>query len=231
MLTRKRLSYISLLFLFAAACFQFSCRPEIEQQSLAARARKIHDRVLTVDTHCDTAFRLLDGSWDISVRHEPGGRASGQIDLPRMAEGGLDAEFFAVFVGQGERTEQGYAEAKKSAIQSLAAIRAMCDKYPSLVGLALTPDDAYRLEKAGLRAAFIGMENGYPIGKDLALLDLYAKRGIRYLTLVHSADNDICDSSTDRQRKPGQERGLTAFGREVVAACNRLGVMIDVSHM
>ena len=228
MLTRKRLSYISLLFLFAAACFQFSCRPEIEQQSLAARARKIHDRVLTVDTHCDTAFRLLDGSWDISVRHEPGGRTSGQIDLPRMAEGGLDAEFFAVFVGQGERTEQGYAEAKKSAIQSLAAIRAMCDKYPSLVGLALTPDDAYRLEKAGLRAAFIGMENGYPVGKTLSNLEEYHKLGVRYVTLCHSGDNDICDSSTDEQDP--EDRGLSEFGREVVAACNRLGVMVDVSH-
>jgi len=208
--------------------FQTGCRPELSEESPAAGARSIHARVLTVDTHCDTAFRLLDGTWDIGARHEPGQRASGQIDLPRMAEGGLDAEFFAVFVGQEERTEEGYAKAKESALQTLESIRAMCAKYPNLVGLALTPDDAYRLEKEGRRAAFIGMENGYPVGKTLSNLEEYFKLGVRYVTLCHSEDNDICDSSTDRQDP--EDRGLSEFGREVVAACNRLGMMVDVSH-
>jgi len=208
--------------------FQTGCRPELSEESPAAGARSIHARVLTVDTHCDTAFRLLDGTWDIGARHEPGQRASGQIDLPRMAEGGLDAEFFAVFVGQEERTEEGYAKAKESALQTLESIRAMCAKYPNLVGLALTPDDAYRLEKEGRRAAFIGMENGYPVGKTLSNLEEYYKLGVRYVTLCHSEDNDICDSSTDRQDP--EDRGLSEFGREVVAACNRLGMMVDVSH-
>ena len=208
--------------------FQTGCRPELSEESPAAGARSIHARVLTVDTHCDTAFRLLDGTWDIGARHEPGQRASGQIDLPRMAEGGLDAEFFAVFVGQEERTEEGYEKAKESALQTLEAIRAMCAKYPNLVGLALTPDDAYRLEKEGRRAAFIGMENGYPVGKTLSNLEEYYKLGVRYVTLCHSEDNDICDSSTDRQDP--EDRGLSEFGREVVAACNRLGMMVDVSH-
>ena len=155
----------SVLCLFSLCLFQAVCRPELTEESLAARARKIHDRVLTVDTHCDTASRLLGSTWDISVRHEPGQPGSGKIDLPRRAEGGLDAEFFAVFVGQGERTDQGYARAKEWALKTLDAIRAMCEKYPDLVGLALTPDDAARLEKEGRRAAFIGMENGYPGGK------------------------------------------------------------------
>ncbi len=208
--------------------FQTGCRPELSEESPAAGARSIHARVLTVDTHCDTAFRLLDGTWDIGARHEPGQRASGQIDLPRMAEGGLDAEFFAVFVGQEERTEEGYEKAKESALQTLEAIRAMCAKYPNLVGLALTPDDAYRLEKEGRRAAFIGMENGYPVGKTLSNLEEYYKLGVRYVTLCHSEDNDICDSSTDRQDP--EDHGLSEFGREVVAACNRLGMMVDVSH-
>lgn len=216
------------LALVAFLLIQAGCQPELTEESLAARARKIHDRVLTVDTHCDTASRLLDGNWDIGVRHEPGQRASGQIDLPRMAEGGLDAEFFAVFVGQGERTEPGYAKAKESALQTLAAIRAMCARYANLVGLALTPDDAYRLEKAGRRAAFIGLENGYPVGKTLSNLEEYYKLGVRYVTLCHSGDNDICDSSTDDQDP--EDRGLSGFGREVVAACNRLGLMIDISH-
>src|SRR4030042_3592151 len=97
------------------AMFQTGCRSELSEESPAAAARSIHARVLTVDTHCDTAFRLLDGTWDIGARHEPGQRASGQIDLPRMAEGGLDAEFFAVFVGQEERTEEGYEQAQEPA--------------------------------------------------------------------------------------------------------------------
>ena len=222
-------SYRTVLsFALVWAMFQTGCRPELSEESPAAGARSIHARVLTVDTHCDTAFRLLDGTWDIGARHEPGQRASGQIDLPRMAEGGLDAEFFAVFVGQEERTEEGYEKAKESALQTLEAIRAMCAKYPNLVGLALTPDDAYRLEKEGRRAAFIGMENGYPVGKTLSNLEEYYKLGVRYVTLCHSEDNDICDSSTDRQDP--EDRGLSEFGREVVAACNRLGMMVDVSH-
>jgi len=215
--------------LFISMMFLAGCRPELTKENLAIKARRIHDRVLTVDTHRDTASRLPAGTWDIGVRHEPGDRAGGRVDLPRMAEGGLDAEFFAVFVGQGERTEQGYIRAKEWALKTLDAIHAMCDKYPDLVGLALTPDDAYRLEKQGLRAAFIGMENGYPVGKSLENLEEYYKRGVRYLTLCHSRDNDICDSSTDRQDP--EDRGLSDFGREVVAACNRLGMMVDVSHI
>jgi membrane dipeptidase len=204
------------------------CRTELSQDSLAAKARAIHDRVLTVDTHCDTASRLPGGTWDIGVRHEPGLRASGKIDLIRMAEGGLDAEFFAVFVGQGERTEQGYTRAKEWALKTLEAVQAMADRYSNLVGLALKPDDAYRLEKEGRRAAFIGMENGYPVGKALSNIEEFYKLGVRYITLCHSRDNDICDSSTDRQDP--EDRGLSDFGREVVAECNRLGMMVDISH-
>jgi membrane dipeptidase len=222
--------FITVLLCFSALLLlQAGCRPDLSEEPLEVKARQIHDRVLTVDTHCDTASRLPGGNWDIGVRHEPGDRASGRVDLPRMVEGGLDAEFFAVFVGQGERTDQGYARAKEWALKTLDAIHAMCEKYPDLVGLALTPDDAYRLEKKGLRAAFIGMENGYPVGKSLGNLEEYYKRGVRYLTLCHSRDNDICDSSTDRQNP--EDRGLSDFGREVVAACNRLGMMVDVSHI
>jgi len=214
--------------LLALSVLCASCRTELSEESLAAKARRIHDRILTVDTHCDTAMRLVGGDWDISVRHAPGERGSGKVDLPRMAEGGLDAEFFAVFVGQGERSESGFAAAKESALRTLKAIHGMCEKHSRLVGLALSPDDATRLEKEGRRAAFIGMENGYPIGKTLSNIEEYYKLGVRYITLCHSSDNDICDSSTDR-RDP-EDRGLSDFGREVVAECNRLGIMVDVSH-
>ena len=208
---------------------QSSCTAKQDEEALKARAREIHDKVLTVDTHCDTPMRMARGEWDIGQRHEPGQRRSGKIDLPRMAEGGLDAEFFAAFVGQGALIPEGRAKAKQRADLLIDAIHKMCEDYPDLVGLATTPEDAYRLEREGKRAAFIGMENGYPIGKDISLVEKFYKRGVRYITLCHGSDNDICDSSTDR-RNP-EDNGLSDFGREVVAECNRLGIMIDVSHI
>jgi membrane dipeptidase len=207
----------------------FSCTSKQSEESLLAEARDIHQRVLTVDTHADTPSRLLRGDWNIGERHDPEERRSGCIDLPRMKEGGLDAEFFAVFVGQGERSPEGYARAKERADQLLDAIHQMEEDHPALVEIATTPDDAYRLEKEGKIAAFIGMENGYPIGLDLSLIEHFYNRGIRYITLSHGSDNDICDSSTERENP--EDNGLTEFGKEVVAECNRLGIMVDVSHV
>jgi len=217
---KGRRQIVSIFVLFTFSFLLTSCAPK--------NPRELHDRVLTVDTHSDTPSRLLREEWDIGERHEPGQSRGTKIDLPRMAEGGLDAEFFAVFVGQGVRTPDGYARAKERATRLLDAIHKMCEDYPQLVGLATSPEDAYRLEKEGKRAAFIGMENGYPIGKDLSLMRKYYERGVRYITLCHSGDNDICDSSTDR-RNP-EDNGLSEFGKEVVGECNRLGIMVDISH-
>ncbi len=206
-----------------------SCSTKQDTEALRAEALAIHNRVLTVDTHSDTPLRLLREDWDIGERHDPSHRGSGKIDLPRMVEGGLDAEFFAAFVGQGERTSEGYSRAKERAMQMLDAIRKMCGDYPHLVEMATSPDDAYRLEKEGKRAAFIGMENGYPIGKDLSLVKEFYEKGVRYITLCHGGDNDICDSSTDRNNP--EDNGLSDFGKKVVAECNRLGIMVDISHV
>lgn len=204
------------------------CSSEKRDTDFAARVSQIHEKVLTVDTHADTPSRLLNGDWDIGKRHGSTGRRGSKIDLPRMIEGGLDAEFFAVFVGQGARDPAGYEEAKERAFRMLDVIHKMCEDYPDLVALATTPEDAYRLEKEGKRAAFIGMENGYPIGKDLSLIKRYYDRGVRYITLCHSSDNDICDSSTDEENP--EDNGLSEFGKDVVAECNHLGIMVDVSH-
>lgn len=211
-----------LLVLLLTACG--GEEPGPSQDQLAAR---IHADVLTVDTHCDTPMAMVSRDFDIGQRHAPGPRAP-KIDLPKMIEGGLDAEFFAAFVGQGDRTPEGYAAAKQRADAAIAAVHKMCEDYPDMVGLAVTPDDALRLEREGRRAAFIGMENGYPIGRDLSLVEEYFKQGVRYITLCHSSDNDICDSSTD-QNEP-DDKGLSDFGRQVVAECNRLGIMVDLSH-
>jgi membrane dipeptidase len=200
-----------------------------DERKLTEKALNIHRRVLTVDTHCDTPFMLLEKGWDIGKYHQPGLPGSGCQDLPRMKAGGLDATFFAVYVAQGPRTPEGHAKAKSKAIAILDAMDAMFARYPGLCGLALTAQDARRLEKEGRRAIFIGMENGYPLGRDLALLDYFHGRGVRYVTLAHTADNDICDSSTDH-RDP-EDRGLSDWGRQVVRRMNELGIVIDVSHI
>ena len=214
--------------ILAASLLLSSCRASQTPPSVEAKARELHKRILTVDTHCDTAFSLLRTDWKIGDRHDPALRASGKIDLPRMREGGLDAEFFAAFVGQGPRTPEGYAKAKEGALKAVEAVRRMTATYAETIGLAVDPAGARRLKRAGKLTAFIGMENGYPLGRDLSLVGTFYDRGVRYITLCHSSDNDICDSSTDR-RAPADE-GLSAFGREVVAECNRLGMIVDISH-
>ena len=218
----------AILAVLAASFLLSSCRASQTPPSVEAKARELHKRILTVDTHCDTAFGLLRTDWKIGERHDPALRASGKIDLPRMREGGLDAEFFAAFVGQGPRTPEGYAKAKEGALKAVEAVRRMTATYAETIGLAVDPAGARRLKRAGKLTAFIGMENGYPIGRDLSLVEFFYDRGVRYITLCHSSDNDICDSSTDR-RAPADE-GLSAFGREVVAECNRLGMIVDISH-
>ncbi|MCJ7587446.1 MAG: dipeptidase [Candidatus Aminicenantes bacterium] len=204
------------------------CRVSQSPEDVAARAPRLHDRILSIDTHCDTPFYIMRTDWKIGDRHDPLLRQSGKIDLPRMKEGRLDAEFFAAFVGQGQRTPEAYAKAREAALKGIEAVQGMCREYPAMIGLALTPDDALRLKKEGRLVAFISMENGYPVGKDLALVEDYYKRGVRLMTLVHTRDNDICDSSTDTQRP--EDEGLSEFGRAVVAECNRLGMIVDVSH-
>ena len=205
-----------------------SCRVAKTPPTVEEKARELHARMLTVDTHSDTAFSLLRTDWKIGDRHDPSVRGAGKIDLPRMKEGGLDAEFFAAFVGQGPLTPEAYVKAKDRALQAVEAVRKMTEEYPSMIGLAVDPAGARRLKNEGKLTAFIGMENGYPIGRDLSLIEFFHKKGVRYITLCHSSDNDICDSSTDR-RDPA-DKGLSAFGREVVAECNRLGMIVDISH-
>ena len=214
---------LALIVAVIGACAVAKTPPSVEQ-----RARQLHARILTVDTHCDTAMRLLTPGWKIGERHDPAERASGKLDLPRMKEGGLDAEFFAAFVGQGPLTPEGYERAKTSALRAVDAVRKMTEDSGSTIGLAVDPAGARRLKAEGKLTAFIGLENGYPVGHDLSLVKAFFDKGVRYITLCHSSDNDICDSSTDR-RAP-EDNGLSAFGREVVAECNRLGMLVDISH-
>jgi membrane dipeptidase len=188
----------------------------------------IHDKVLTVDTHVDTPLLLVSENYDLGMRHEPK-KIIYKLDLPRMEEGGLDAVFLAIFVFQGPRTPEGNEKAKQNALQTFAAIKDSLDQNAGAAELALTPDDAYRLQRDKRRAIFIGMENGYPVGTDLSLIQTYYELGARYITLCHWANNDICDAATDPAGP--EHNGLSEFGKQVVAEMNRLGMMVDISHV
>lgn len=194
------------------------------EEKLARRADKIHEDFLTVDTHCDTPISLVSNGFDLGVRHE-----EGCVDFPRMVEGGLDAEFFAVFIGQGPRNDTAYNKVHRQALEIFDAIHKNVSSNSSMSELALSPDDAYRLKKDRKIASFIGLENGYPIGKDITRVREYYDLGARYITLCHSSNNDICDSSTDS--KGAEHGGLSDFGEEVVREMNRLGMIVDVSHI
>lgn len=195
---------------------------------LTRKAHKIHQRILTLDTHADAPINMVKDGFDAGERHDLV-RDKSQIDFPRMKEGGMDAMFFAVYLAQGPRTPEGHAEAKNRALRIFQSIHDALKKHPDQAELATTPADAYRIEKAGKRAVFIGMENGYPVGEDLSLLKTYYDLGCRYITLSHFANNVICDSATDPDGP--LHNGLSAFGRQVVQEMNRLGIMIDVSHV
>ena len=210
-------------FLIMVLCLiGISCTTSDEK--ISRKADRIHDDILSVDTHCDTPMRLLRGGFNPGIRND-----KGCIDFPRMKEGRLDAEFFAIFIGQGPRTPEAYEKAHAMTLATFDSIRASVDRYPELAGIALNEADARNLKAEGRVAIFMGIENGYPVGTDLAKIQQYYDLGARYITLCHSSNNDICDSSTD---KGGPEHnGLSPFGEEAVREMNRLGMMVDVSHL
>jgi membrane dipeptidase len=194
------------------------------EEKLIKQADKIHASILTVDTHCDTPMEFTDPAFDLGVKHD-----DGCVDFPRMNEGGLHAEFFAVFTGQGPRNDSTFNKVHKKALNIFNAIHNNVGKNPLLAEIATTPEDAYRIKKAGKIAAFIGMENGYPIGKDISRVKEYFDLGARYITLAHTKNNDICDSSTDPDGP--ENNGLSPFGIQVVKEMNRIGMMVDISHI
>ena len=229
-LKSKSIAFIPALLLAACSSFPepslFGTQEETEEE-LVARALDIHERVLTFDSHADTPLRMIEPGFDMAERHDPNETGS-KVDYPRMKEGGLDAVFFAAFVAQDIRDDDGNSRAKALSLQMIDAVIASTQKNSDLVGLALNPDDAYELEKAGKRAIYIGIENGYPVGDDISNLELYFDKGVRYITLVHSTNNDLADSATDP--KGAEHNGISQFGEQVVQEMNRLGMIVDVSH-
>ncbi len=193
--------------------------------SLEERAARIHKEAFTVDSHTDTPMRLTREDFDFMAKNDPRESRS-KVDLPRMKEGGLDGIYFAVFIGQGERTPEGNERAKQEALRICDTIDALVGRHTDEMEIATKATDLKRITRKGKRAIYLGMENGYPVGNDLAMLDTYYERGIRYVTIVHSYNNDICDSSTDST----EHGGLSPFGEKVVQRMNDLGMMVDLSH-
>ncbi|NIS33830.1 MAG: membrane dipeptidase, partial [Actinobacteria bacterium] len=186
----------------------------------------VHEEALVLDTHVDISSRFAG-------EVNPCTMTERQVDVPKMEAGGMDVAFFIVYVGQGERTPEGYADAKATAQARFDAIHRMAEELcPDRIEIAYSADDVERILAEGKLVAAIGMENGYVIGRDLSLLERYHELGGRYMTLSHNGHNDICDSANPRDDEPEAEHGgLSDFGEEVVAEMNRLGIMVDISHV
>lgn len=190
------------------------------------KASRIHARAVTIDSHNDTPMWFTDSNYNFAADHR-NLRPRNRVDLPGMNSGGLDAAFFAVFVGQGERTEAGNIKAHHDAIRTFNAIHRQLELHHNDIEKAGSVSDLKRVLKTGKKAMFIGLENGYPIGKELKNVEKFYNLGARYITLCHSKNNDICDSANDTT----EHNGVSEFGKTVIAEMNRLGMMVDVSHV
>jgi membrane dipeptidase len=185
---------------------------------VAERAHALHFSSIVLDTHADTTQRLLDGKFDIAERHP-----DGHIDIPRMREGGLNAQFFSIWMS-GKTV--GPVAVKKS-LDQIDAVRTMVRTHPKDLVLAVTAEDVRRAHAHGKIAILMGMEGGHMIDNDLAVLRMYSALGVRYMTLSHFFNNDWADSSTDTPA----HNGLTDFGKGVVREMNRVGMLVDISHV
>jgi len=190
----------------------------------AARAARIHKAAIVVDTHIDTTMMLGREGWDFMMRHEAKrGEDSNHVDLPRAREGGLDAAFFSIYM-PGTITGP---EAVKRSLMLIDHVRRLAEQHPNEIVLATTAAEVRAAHKAGKFAALMGMEGGHMIDDSLAILRDYHRLGVRYMTLSHSVNTNWSDSSGDTPK----HNGLTDFGKEVVREMNRLGMMVDISHV
>ena len=217
----KKLTILTITLLITAGCFS-----QNSSAQLFEKVDEYHRSFITIDSHSDTPLWFLSEDYNFGERHHPK-KSSNKIDLPRMDEGGLDAVFLAAFVGQRDRTKENYRAAYEKTHRIIDSIEMVAERHAGKAAIALSPADALQLKREGKKALFIGMENGFPLAKDLSRGKEFYRRGVRYITLSHTRNNDICDSSTDTT----EHQGLSPFGAKVVNEMNRLGIMVDVSHI
>jgi membrane dipeptidase len=188
------------------------------QTGITAKARQLHFSSIVIDTHVDTTQRLIDGDFDLAPRNE-----KGSIDIPRMEEGGVDAIFFAVWMPSKIRGTIAVQRAEKQ----IEAVQAQVKKHSNELVFATTADQIRAASAQNKVAILLGIEGGHMINSDLAVLRRFADQGVRYVTLTHSGNCEWADSSTDKPL----HNGLSPFGKQVIAEMNRLGMMVDVSHV
>jgi membrane dipeptidase len=207
-------------FIFLSVCLigLFAVRLSSSADSISDKAKKLQSSSIVIDTHDDTTQRLLDPHFDFAVRH-----TDGNVDIPRMREGGLSAIFFSIWIS-GKILGP---EAVKQALDQIDAVRETVRKHPNDLVLAATADEVRAAKKQNKIAALMGVEGGHMMGNDLAVLRTFAALGVRYMTLTHMENNEWADSST---AKP-EHNGLTDFGKDVVREMNRLGIIVDISHV
>ena len=207
----------------------FSCSgPHDEKitQDSQSSADAVHDRVLTLDAHIDIEVSFFTPEKADAIGHQK------LASLEAMKSGGLDAAFFSVYVEQGPLTAEGFRDAHDSALEKIETIHRVAEEeIPDEIVLALQPTDVEKIYGQGKITAIIGMENGYPVGEDIGNIRKFFDLGVRYITLSHIGHNQICDSNLALNDVDPAHGGLSPFGKEVVSEMNRLGMIIDVSHI
>ena len=201
------------------------------EPGLMSRARAIHEKVINLDTHIDFEPANLTGERNYTQRLET------QFNLPNMIDGGLDALFFSIYVGQTREaqnpdafTSAGYERAYKLAVEKFDAVQRFTREIaPDKIELALTAADVRRIHAKGKKVALIGVENGYPLGEEISRVKEFYDRGARYLSLTHNGHNQLADSHTG-ERDGWKWKGVSPFGKQVITELNRLGIMVDVAH-
>ncbi len=204
----------------------FAQTPNKDDAKLRERAMKIHRSAVVVDTHNDITMPITDEGFDMGARDTSG---KTQTDIPRMKEGGLDVEFFSIYVAAKYAREGGSA---RRAMEMIDSVYEQVRRHPESLEMAYTVADIRRINKAGRIAALMGIEGGHAIEDSLAALRLFYRLGVRYLTLTHTNTNNWADSaggiSVQAEKKHG---GLSDFGKDVVREMNRLGMIVDISHV
>lgn len=230
MYTSVKLPVVKVNFLLAYAAFGImafgsSCASDPDPMEIANR---IHSTVLKIDTHADTPLQMSRPGFDLREEHDAW-KTGSQVDIPRMERGELNGLFMVAYIGQGPRDSASHVAADEKITEYFTLIHQAVADNSDKLGLAMEPKDLETVAGDNKIAIYIGLENGYPLGRDITKVKKFYDLGARYITLSHSANNEICDSSTDPN---GPEHGgLSDFGKEVVKEMNRLGMMIDVSHI
>lgn len=192
----------------------------IQESAEFKKAKQLHNKILTLDSHCDTPMFFPQGinfaSRDPKIL----------VDLHKMTEGHLDATIMVAYLEQKERDEASLENATAKANQILTQIEEMAAQNCTAVDIAYTSDDLWQLKRAGKKAIMLGIENGYAIGKDIRNVEAFRKRGVVYMTLCHNGDNNICDSAKGNH----EHGGVSAFGEQIIQEMNRVGMMVDLSH-